>query len=258
MSEFLRAYALEDIHVLRGGDGRTVEAYAAVFDTPVPISDRDGQYLEIIDRAAFNKTLGDNGTRFGVFYNHARDLYGNPSDRFSMPIGKPEEVRVDDRGVFTRTRYARTEVADEVLELIRAGAITAQSFSGSFVRSDPKTPRGGFRPDADGNLRTVRRLEVRMREYGPTPFPAYADAAITGVRAEALAARLTDMPADERNRLIELLAATLTGRTDETDTSAPEAVAPAETPEPQPHSDRHVRNHQHLRRQAREEGGPLS
>lgn len=213
MTDFLRSYPLADISIRAGGDGRTVEALAATFEQPYQVTDRDGTYLEVIDRTAFNKTLADNGVRFGVFYNHGLDLYGGPSDRYAMPLGTPEEVRVDARGLVTVTRYARTATADEVLELIRAGAINAQSFSGRFVHSDPKRPpRGGYRPDDDGVLRTVRRVEVSLREYGPTPFPANPNATVSAVRM--------------------LLAPTLDGPDGRADTSDPEAVDTADTIEP--------------------------
>lgn len=183
MSEFIRSFPLEDIQIERGGDGRTVTAYAAVFNEPVSIRDQQGQYLEVIDPTAFNRTLQHRGNNFGVFYNHARTLSGTPSDMFSLPLGKPLEVRADAKGVLTVTRYNKNPLADMVLESIRNGEITGQSFSGSFLRSEPAT-QNVYRPNADGSLVTVRRMEVAMREYGPTPFPAYQAAEIVGVRGE--------------------------------------------------------------------------
>lgn len=184
MSVFTRSYPLEDIQIERSGDGRTVTAYAAVFDQPVAIRDQQGEYLEVIDRTAFNRTLQHRGTNFGVFYNHARTLSGTPSDMFSLPLGKCLEAKADGKGVLTVTRYNKNPLADMVLESIGNGEITGQSFSGSFLRSDPVVPGMGYRPAADGSLTTVRRMEVAMREYGPTPFPAYVMADIVGVRAE--------------------------------------------------------------------------
>lgn len=183
MSEFTRSFPLEDIKIRAGGDGRTVEAYAAVFGQEVPISDADGRYLERIDPAAFNKTIADKGTRFSVLYNHGMTIYGTPSDVGSMPIGTPLEVRADARGLLTVTRYNNTPLAEAALEAIKSDGLRAQSFAGSFVRSDRARPRGGFRPDASGALPVVTRQEINMREYGPTPFPAYSEAAILGVRA---------------------------------------------------------------------------
>lgn len=178
---FVRSYPLEDIKITKGGDGRTVEAYAAVFRSQVEIRDQDGHYLEDIDPTAFNRTIQHKGNRFGVFYNHGLTIHGTPSDRGAVPIGTPQEVRVDNVGLRTVTRYNRTALAEEVLEAINTGAITAQSFTGRFVRSQPaRVPRRGSKP---GELPKVTRTEIDLREYGPTPFPAYADAMITGVRS---------------------------------------------------------------------------
>lgn len=181
--KFTRTFPLDDITIRSGGDGRTVEAYAAVFNSAVPISDSQGRYSEIIAPGAFNRTIAEKGVRFGVFYNHGLTLHGTPSDRGSMPIGTPLEVRADDKGLFTVTRYNKNPLADEALEAINSGAITGQSFAGRFINSDPQLPPGGFKAGADGALRTVTRTEIAMSEYGPTPFPAYSDAVIVGVRS---------------------------------------------------------------------------
>lgn len=195
---FVRSYPLSDIKIRNDGDGRTVEAYAAVFKTPAEIRDQDGHYMEEIDPTAFNRTIINRRNKFGVFYNHGLTIHGTPSDRGSVPIGTPVEVHADNVGVRTVTRYNRTALAEEVLEAINSGAITAQSFTGRFLRSTPtRVPRKGTKP---GKLPTVTRMEIDMREYGPTPFPAYAEAMITGVRSaltmfvgrEGLA---TDVPA---------------------------------------------------------------
>jgi HK97 family phage prohead protease len=192
-SEFTRLYPLEDIHIIRseqGGDGRVVEAYAAVFGQEAEIHDHEGHYLEVIEPTAFNRALDHASRARGgfpgsvkVLWNHGRDLSGNPSDRFSMPIGVPVHIQAEARGVLTRTRYSETPLADEVLENIRNGSITAQSFVGPIMRSDPQLRRGGrHRPDSTGNLRTIRRTELGLRDYGPVLWPAYSGAEILGVR----------------------------------------------------------------------------
>jgi len=178
---YSRVFALDDISIRAGGDGRTVTAYAAVFDSPAHIADQDGEYDEQIARTAFDKTLQERAGRIGVFYNHARTLHGSPSERGSVPIGTPLEVRPDGRGLLTVTRYNRTQLADDVLESIRNGDITGQSFTGRFIKSDPKGP---YLPNRSTGERTlVTRQEIALIEYGPTPIPAYSDAAIVGVRA---------------------------------------------------------------------------
>ena len=184
MNNFTRSFPLEDIKIRSGGDGRTVEAYAAVFGQEVPISDGDGRYKERIDPAAFDKTLRESGNRFSVLYNHGMTIYGTPSDSGSMPIGTCVDASVNSRGLLTVTRYNKTPLAEATLEAIQSGSLRSQSFAGSFIRSDKTLARGQkFRANASGEYPTVTRQEIRLREYGPTPFPAYDDAAIMGVRA---------------------------------------------------------------------------
>ena len=191
--EYMRLYPLEEIRILRsadGGDGRTVEAFAAVFDDPAEIQDFEGHYVETIDRSAFNNVIADAERARGgfagsvkVLYNHGMTVQGTPAERFSMPVGVPVMIRAETRGLLTRTRYNDTPLADEILENIRAGSITSQSFTGRIVRSDPQLRRGDrYRPDSAGNLRTVRRTELGLREYGPVLWPAYSGAEILGVR----------------------------------------------------------------------------
>ena len=191
-AEYMRLYPLEDIHIVRSADekdGRIVEAYATVFDEPAQISDHEGDYIETIDPAAFNKVLADvSRSRRGlaqvkVLYNHGRTIDGSASDKYSMPIGVPVEIRPEARGLLTRTRYSRTATGEEILSLIEDQAITSQSFTGRIVRSDPQLRRGDrHRPDSAGQLRTVRRMELGLREYGPVLWPAYSGAEILGVR----------------------------------------------------------------------------
>lgn len=191
-AEFLRFYPLEDIHIVRsadgGGDGRVVEAYAAVFDQEAEIQDHEGHYLETIDRAAFNRVIDHiQRSRSGlsaikVLYNHGMTIGGTPSDRFSLPIGVPVEIRAEQRGLLTRTRYNATPLGEEVLELVRSESITSQSFTGRIVKSDPPLRRGSRRQPAGGELPQVKRMELGLREYGPVLWPAYTGAEILGVR----------------------------------------------------------------------------
>jgi hypothetical protein len=101
----------------------------------------------------------------------------------------------------TVARYHKSERADAVLEGIREGSIGSYSFSGSFKRSDPSLARGYKYTRGQ----TVRRIESTLREYGPTPFPAYAGASIVGVRAEQAAMLLNNMEHEERQRLVVFL-----------------------------------------------------
>lgn len=172
-----------------GGDatGRMVDAYAAVFGEAAEVHDDHGHYIEDIDRAAFNKRLADisrsaAGVRaVNVYYNHAMTVHGSPSELASVPIGHPSVIRADGRGLLTATHYSRDPFADRILSGIIDGNIAGQSFTGRIVRSDPdRIPR----VHRGADLPRVRRLELGLAEYGPTPHPYYAGALTVAVRAQ--------------------------------------------------------------------------
>jgi len=203
---YTRSFELTDIQPV--ADGRTVEAYAAVFNVESPpIHDADGSYIETLDPGCFDRAI----ERFQrskvpvpVLFNHGMTLFHTPDPQGGVPIGVAEEIRADRKGLFTRSKFHTTARADEVLEAIKGGSIRSYSFSGAFHRSDPAVPIGGFRRKG-GTLPTVRRTESTLREYGPATFAVYSDAEIVGVRAEQMLGLLNTMAVDERQRLGELL-----------------------------------------------------
>jgi phage head maturation protease len=201
LASYVRAFPLEDISVRTTRDGRIVDAYLAVFNTPAPIHDQDGDYSEELDPVVFNRAISDarpqgsrTSWRVGVFYNHGLTIMGTPSDRHSMPVAVPLDIKTDGHGVRATDKYHRSQFCDEIVEGLESGAIPGYSFSGRFLRSNPLIPRGGFRKGRDGSLPTVRRMESTLREYGPTPFPAYADAAVLGIRSDSLMAAMMNDP----------------------------------------------------------------
>ena len=221
-----RTFALEDITIRAGGDGRTVEAYASVFDVEATVTDFEGAgYVESIRHGAFERTIAQRGDRMQVIYNHGLDIYGTPTAEFSMPVGVPLEMREDARGLFTVTRYSKTPLADQILELIKDGAIRAQSWGGRWVRSDTRAP---YRPG-----QAVTRFEAAMREYGPTPFPVFADAAIVGVRSvTSLADEVTSLSPEERAELARLISGTSEPGPADTGTADTDSPNPGKDPEP--------------------------
>lgn len=186
--DYARSWALDGIEILRAadghGDGRTVKAYATPFDVPTEITDQHGHYMEVIDRAAFNRQIGLGVGHVQVYYHHGLTIHGTPSDLGSIPIGSPLEIRPDGRGLLTVTRYNQSPMAEGVLEAIRDGQLRGYSFRGRIYKSTPtRIPK-----PSGGTLATVRRMEMGLTEYGPTPSPAYADASIVAVRALQLLA----------------------------------------------------------------------
>ena len=256
MSAVFRTFLFEpeDISIRSDGTGRTVEAYAAVFNQPAEIVDFEGHYREQISPVAFNQTVARNGGRFPILYNHGRTLMGTPSDVGSMPIGTSLEARADGKGLLTVDRYNNNPLADQTLEAIRNGDIRGMSWSGRIVGQDVKTPRGGFRASRDGELTLVTRTEIALKEFGPTPFPAYVGADIVGVRSTDLIRSLREMDDDERAEMLALLNLPAARLTDAARDASPstEAAASDESPAPAPMPS--GRTHQSLRAKARELG----
>jgi phage head maturation protease len=194
-------------------------------------------YTEELDPACFNRAISDAAPqgsrkdwRVGVFYNHGLTITGAPSDRHSMPIGKTLDMKADSRGLWTLTRYNRTQLADEVLENIREGSITGYSFQGNFRRSAPLIPHGGFRKNyRTGELPHVRRLESTLLEYGPTPRPVYDEASVTGMRADQLLGAMASDP-EMAMRMISMFSGGAPVDSP-SDTGAPDAgLAPGDSP----------------------------
>ncbi len=217
-----RYLPLTDMVVRSEAGGNIIDAYAAMFDSPAEIRDRQGHYTETIARTAFDRTISQRGIdSVGVIFNHGKTIHGTPSERFSMPYGKPLAIRADSKGLFTSTEVSRTELGEEILQLVNDGVIKGQSFSGAIYDSKdvPSVQRG--------SLPTKVRTELGLREYGLTPFPAYEDAQVVAVRAdlellsiEDLCSYMMELHPAERATILESVAAADTG-TSETEVSSP-------------------------------------
>lgn len=205
-----RVWPLDGIEILsraKGGDGRTVEAYAAVFNVQQEVNDQHGHYIEENDPNVFRRSINNGAAmRAQVLYNHGFDARGKSGGLPTLPIGHPVDISADNRGLLTVTRYNKSQFADMVLESIKNGDITAQSYEGPIYRSNPtKVPR--VRPGQ--SLPVVRRMEMGLRNYGPTPTPYYQDAKIVAVRsAQELFDDFESLAEDQRHELIRMLSAT--------------------------------------------------
>lgn len=207
---FRRSYELDNIEIVsraNGGDGRTVEAYAAVFGVRKEIHDQHGDYIEENDPAMFNRTINNGAVKRAiVLYNHGFDARGKSGGLPTVPLGRPVEIKADKRGLLTVSRYNNSEFADTVLESIKNGDIRAQSYEGPIYRSTPervpKVRRGAQLP-------VVRRMEMGLRNYGPTPTPYFEEAEITAVRsAVELAEEVARLDTEQRDELIRALSTT--------------------------------------------------
>lgn len=198
--ELVRSVPLIDYEIERGGDGRTVTAYAATFDEPYEVVDFDGHYDEVINRTAFNRTLGRGISAVQVLFNHGRTLAGTPSSEFSLPIAVPVEIKAEGKGLLTRSRYLTSPLADQILEMWREGAIRSQSFRGPIFASRPARPGPNGRP-------IIERTALGLVEYGPAPFAVNTGADLVAIRSlvDDRIALLDDLSPEERAEMARRL-----------------------------------------------------
>lgn len=211
-----RTYAVSDLDITRTDRaGRTVTAYAAVFDQEAEIRDVHGHYVETINRSAFNRAVSHGIARVSVFYNHGYDLSGKPNMLGAVPIATPVEIRPDGKGLLTISRYNDGELADAVLAAWEGGQITGQSFRGAVYQSRDRGKRG--------TLKVVERAELGLKEYGPTHSPAYAGAGLVAIRSQD---ELAEMMRSMISEMVGTPLASPTARV--TATTAPDA--PGDSP----------------------------
>jgi HK97 family phage prohead protease len=209
-------------------DGRTLEGYAAVFNTPAKIRDLQGDFEETILPGAFKRSLAE---RMPILqWDHGKDPRVG-----TVPIGAIQDLSEDSRGLHVRARLFDNDVVEPVRQAIEAQAVRGMSFRFGV-------PEGGDEwPTRD--QRNVRDADVH--ELGPVAFPAY-DATSVSVRS-----MLADLDPDEYRSLIRELAADLRLAVDLSDlTGRPDArSAGGGVPGPQgpPVSTRSLVDHDELR-----------
>lgn len=149
----------------------TLSGYAAVFNADTVIDSWEGRFVERIAPGAFAKTLKERGDRVKVLFNHGFD----PSIG-DKPLGKPRTMREDKTGLYVEVPLDATSYNRDIVASLRSGALDGQSFRFSVTREDWTDP------DKEGDLPTRTLSEVKLYEFGPVTFPAYA-ATTAGVRA---------------------------------------------------------------------------
>jgi HK97 family phage prohead protease len=159
-----RTFALE--LRIKGDTDPVIEGYGALFNSE---SQDLGGFREKIAPGAFARTIKNNKDIMSLF-NH------DPSMVLGRTGNGTLTLREDKTGLHMEVRPPNTAAARDVIEVIRRGDVTGQSFQFVTVRDSWE----GMAADQD----TIRTLEeVRLLEVGPVVFPAYTD---TKVSARAL------------------------------------------------------------------------
>ena len=154
-----------------GGDGSLLVGYAAVFGEDTVIDSWEGKFIERVAPGAFRKTLKERGDQVKVLFNHGMDPQIG-----DKPLGKPSVMREDEKGLYVEVPLDDTSYNADIKALLRSGALDGMSFRMTVLEDKWDQPEAGL-PE-----RTIK--QIRLYEFGPVTFPAYA-ATQAGVRAHA-------------------------------------------------------------------------
>jgi hypothetical protein len=172
-------------------EGRTMAGYPIVFNRWTTINSWEGQFKERISDTALTKTLNENRNGVKVLFNHGMD----PSIG-DKPLGRPSVMNADGRGLYAEVPLSETSYNDDLLALMRDGAIDGQSFRFSVVQEEWNKPSKGL-PE-----RTI--TELRLFEFGPVTFPAY-QATTVGIRSRDRYAGWLGLDEDKRSQIEALM-----------------------------------------------------
>lgn len=174
------------------GDGRTLSGYAAVFGQDTEIDSWEGQFVETIRKGAFKKSLRERTPIMQYDHGH-HPLIG------SLPIGRIEQLREDDEGLYTEARLSDNWLIEPVRDAIAEGTVSGMSFRFEVVRDEWRDAAGKtVKPDElldllwmPGDRGPLKRelIELKVRELGPVCWPAYEGTSVS-VRARSMASAL--------------------------------------------------------------------
>ena len=126
------------------GDGGEFSGYAAVFGNVDSGND-------IIEKGAFSKTIREDFDRIKILALH-NDCW--------LPVGKPIELREDDKGLYIRGKISDTTMGRDVQTLLRDGVLTELSIGYDAVVFDFDKDQGAR------HLKEIRLWEVSIVTWG--------------------------------------------------------------------------------------------
>ena len=153
------------------GDGMpTLAGHFAVFDQWTEIDSRfEGNFLERVAPGAFAKTFEENRQQMRVLFEHGKDpQIGN------KVLGAIKTLSEDERGAFYEVPLLDTSYNRDLLPALRSD-LYGSSFRFEVMREQfTRTPERSEHNPEGLPERTLQ--EVRLYEFGPVTFPAYAGA----------------------------------------------------------------------------------
>ena len=147
-------------------DSRTVEGYAALFDTP-----SDGlDFTEVIDRNAFDGVIARSDVFALLNHDNSRGILGRSKH------GKGSlELSIDERGLKYRFDAPKSALGDELIENLKRGEVNESSFC--FDVTDEEWQEDGL--DDHGYKKFKRTIRKIGNLYDVSPVYSAAYSATT-------------------------------------------------------------------------------
>jgi HK97 family phage prohead protease len=152
------------LHVRDGGDGRTLVGALLPWGVEARVLDRGRLVVEVFERGAYADA---DPARVPLTARH-------PRDNQELPIGVTVELRDETDALHGAWHVSKTALGDEVLALAADGVPLGLSVG--FVEV-----AGGSRWSAD--RRRVTRTRAALDHVAVVRVPAYAGAAVAGIRS---------------------------------------------------------------------------
>lgn len=147
-------------------DSRTVEGYAALFDTP-----SDGlDFTEVIDRNAFDGVIARSDVFALLNHDNSRGILGR-SKRGKGSL----ELSIDERGLKYRFDAPKSALGDELIENLKRGEVNESSFC--FDVTDEEWQEDGL--DDHGYKKFKRTIRKIGNLYDVSPVYSAAYSATT-------------------------------------------------------------------------------
>ena len=122
---------------LESADEKTGEfsGYASVFGNV-----DDGG--DIVDKGAFSKTIVEDFARIKILSQH---------DQCELPIGKPIELREDDKGLYIRGKISNTQKGRDIQTLLKDGVLNELSIGYEAI---------DYEIDEEAHVRYLKRIKL--------------------------------------------------------------------------------------------------
>lgn len=160
-----------ELRALKDGDPTgTIEGYGSVFNTV-------DSYNDTIVKGAFKQTLKEwkaTGKLPKMLLQHGGGGFFSSNADDLVPIGKWEEMREDDHGLFMRGRIfnIETDRAKATYTAVKEGELDGLSIGFRTLKS---------KMDEETGIRTL--TEIRLYEVSLVTFPANDPARVTSVKS---------------------------------------------------------------------------